>query len=113
MDRSYGTILLVFTMAMILAVAGCSKETSPPPEGSTHQHEHGAMTEVDKDTVTKSQTTCPVMGGEIDRNIYADYEGKRVYFCYPACLGEFKKNPEKYVKKLEDEGVILEKVPTT
>jgi YHS domain-containing protein len=58
----------------------------------------------------KSQTTCPVMGGKINKAVYADHEGKRVYFCSGGCIDEFKKDPEKYVKKLEDQGVMLEKV---
>jgi len=59
----------------------------------------------------KSQTTCPVMGGNIDKNIYADYQGKRIYFCCKGCDEEFKKNPEKYLKKLEVEGVTPEAAP--
>jgi YHS domain-containing protein len=57
------------------------------------------------------QTTCPVMGGKINKDIYTDYEGKRVYFCCQSCVEQFKKDPAKYVKKLEDEGVTLEKTP--
>ncbi len=58
----------------------------------------------------KPQTTCPVMGGAIDKNIYLDYQGQRIYFCCPACIPEFKKDPAKYVKKLEAQGVQLEPV---
>jgi YHS domain-containing protein len=47
------------------------------------------------------QTTCPVMGGDINKDIYADHAGKRVYFCCPMCDRPFKKNPEKYLKKLK------------
>ena len=53
----------------------------------------------------KAQTTCPVMGGKINKKYYADYQGKRVYFCCPACIGTFKKDPAKYLKKLDAEGV--------
>ena len=60
---------------------------------------------------SKQQTTCPVMGGEINKEIYTDYEGKRVYFCCKGCIGEFKKDPAKHIKKLEEEGVAIEKVP--
>ena len=60
---------------------------------------------------SKPQTICPVMGGKINKEIYADYEGKRVYFCCKGCIGEFKKDPAKHIKKLEEEGVALEKVP--
>ena len=59
----------------------------------------------------KPQTMCPVMGGEIDKKYYADHEGKRVYFCCPACKAPFEKDPHKYIEKLEAEGVELEDVP--
>jgi YHS domain-containing protein len=60
---------------------------------------------------TKAQTTCPVMGGKINKEIFADHDGKRVYFCCKACVAEFNKDPAKYIKKLEDQGVTLEKAP--
>jgi YHS domain-containing protein len=59
----------------------------------------------------EEQTKCPVMGYTINKKIYADYQGKRVYFCCGSCISEFKKDPEKYIKKLEDQGVELEQVP--
>ena len=59
----------------------------------------------------KSQTTCPVLGGNIDKNVYVDYQGKRIYFCCPGCDKEFMKDPEKYMKKLQDEGVTPETAP--
>ena len=59
----------------------------------------------------KAQTTCPIMGGKIDKKVYTDYKGKRVYFCCPGCISEFKKDPEKHIKVLEDQGVTLEKTP--
>ena len=61
--------------------------------------------------LAKEQTNCPVMGGKIDKTIYADHDGKRVYFCCSGCVAPFKKEPEKYIKQLEAEGVELAKVP--
>ena len=58
-----------------------------------------------------AQSTCPVMNGKIDKKIFADYKGKRIYFCCTGCLEEFKKDPEKYLKKMEAEGVTAEKAP--
>lgn len=57
------------------------------------------------------QVNCPVMGGKIDKKVYTDYQGKRVYFCCSSCRDEFQKDPEKYIKKLEDDGITLEKAP--
>jgi YHS domain-containing protein len=65
-----------------------------------------------KEAETKPQTTCPIMGGKIVKSVYSDYEGKRIYFCCGGCPGTFEKDPAKYIKKLEDAGVTLEKVPT-
>jgi YHS domain-containing protein len=59
----------------------------------------------------KPQTTCPVLGGNVTKQVYVDYKGKRIYFCCAGCEGEFNKDPEKYIKKLEEQGVTLEKAP--
>jgi YHS domain-containing protein len=57
-----------------------------------------------------AQTTCPVMGGKIVKSLYADHDGKRVYFCCGGCDSRFKRAPEKYIRKLEEQGVTIEKV---
>jgi YHS domain-containing protein len=59
----------------------------------------------------KPQTVCPVLGGNIDKQVYADYKGKRIYFCCKGCDAEFKKDPEKYLKKMQEEGVTPEPSP--
>jgi YHS domain-containing protein len=62
-------------------------------------------------TAGKPQTVCPVLGGNINKQYYADYKGKRIYFCCAGCDQEFLKNPEKYMQKLEEQGVELEPSP--
>ncbi len=59
----------------------------------------------------KAQEVCPVMGGKINKDIYTDYQGMRVYFCCPVCVDMFKKDPESYLKKMKEAGVTPEKVP--
>ena len=61
----------------------------------------------------KPQTLCPVLGGNVDKKVYVDYQGKRIYFCCQGCDAEFKKDPEKYLKKLQEQGITLEKCPET
>jgi YHS domain-containing protein len=60
----------------------------------------------------QAQTKCPVLGGNVDKNVYADYKGYRYYFCCKGCDAEFKKNPEKYIEKMKAEGITPEKIPT-
>jgi YHS domain-containing protein len=93
--RSLGAV----TMGLVFSLAAVAAEGDKP------QANDGEKKEV------KVQTTCPVMGGKIDKEIFTDYDGKRIYFCCKGCPPEFAKDPAKYVKKLEDEGVTLEKVP--
>lgn len=57
-----------------------------------------------------AQTTCPVMGGTINKELYADHNGERVYFCCMACPPQFAKDPEKYIKKLKTMGQDPEKI---
>ena len=63
-------------------------------------------------TKGQPQTKCPVLAGNVDKNIYADYKGHRYYFCCKGCDEEFKKNPEKYVEKMKAAGITPEKTPT-
>ncbi len=58
-----------------------------------------------------SQTTCPIMGGEVNKELFVDVEGKRIYVCCPYCIGEIEKDPVKYIKALEDAGQVLEDAP--
>lgn len=59
----------------------------------------------------KPQTSCPVYGGDIDKSLYADVNGKRIYVCCSACIAEVKKDPDKYIKKLESMGQGVEAIP--
>ncbi len=59
----------------------------------------------------KFQTTCPVMGGVVDKKLFVDAEGKRIYLCCEGCIAPVKKDPKKYIAKLEADGVTLEKTP--
>jgi YHS domain-containing protein len=58
----------------------------------------------------KPQTTCPVQGDPIDKNLYVDYNGKRIYVCCKGCLAEVTKDPEKQIKKLASMGQSVETI---
>jgi len=60
---------------------------------------------------SKEQAICPVMGGKVNKEIYVDHGGKRVYLCCAMCIDMFKKDPEKYLKKMKEEGVDPSAIP--
>ena len=82
-----------------------------------HAHNHGEELNAshsadESDKEIKLQTTCPVMGGKIDKNQYVDHDGKRIYICCKGCEAPLKQDPEKYIQKLEGEGVTVAKLQT-
>lgn len=57
------------------------------------------------------QTTCPVMDGKrINDGRYVDYHGYRIYVCCGPCVKAVRKEPEKYLRKLLAQGVLIENV---
>jgi YHS domain-containing protein len=80
----------------LIMVNGCKKdEPTATNQMQGHEgHDHGAMME-------EEQTTCPVMeGNPINKALFVEYKGKKVYFCCPGCEDKFNAEPEKYVAKL-------------
>ena len=58
------------------------------------------------------QTTCPVMkGSPVNKSLYVDAEGYRIYVCCGGCIDAVKADPAKYIAQLKAEGVELEKTP--
>jgi hypothetical protein len=51
-------------------------------------------------------------GKLVNRRIYTDYEGKRIYFCCPNSRDDFLKDPEKYINKFKELGITLQDAPT-
>jgi YHS domain-containing protein len=50
-----------------------------------------------------AQKTCPVMGNPINPKVYVDYKGRRIYFCCNMCPPVFNKDPEKYIKIVDEQ----------
>jgi len=70
----------------------------------------GAVNVYSDDVKVKAQETCPVMGGKIIKTQYVDHDGKRIYVCCKGCIAPIQKDPAKYIKALEADGVTLERV---
>ena len=59
----------------------------------------------------KPQSTCPVMGGKVNRNIYADVNGYRIYVCCAGCVSKIEEEPDTYIQKIKDAGETPAKAP--
>jgi len=81
--------LIIFFLAGVFLLTGCKKKSEPAPVEVKEAVESVA-----------EQTICPVMEGAINKDIYTEYKGKKVYFCCPGCKSKFEEEPEKYLAKL-------------
>lgn len=103
------------SVALILFVmsgAGCNNQkagsANPAAKSMSGDHDHsahdhgaaghepaaGAAEQV-------AQKLCPVMDDEIDSQIFTMHNGRKVYFCCDDCIAKFKKDPAKYLAKLD------------
>ncbi len=78
----------------VFALTGCNGEPAvDAPE----------VAEAEVEDAIEDQQYCPVMDGmEIDRDLYVDHDGKRVYFCCAGCIPAFEQDPGKYMEKLHE-----------
>jgi YHS domain-containing protein len=58
-----------------------------------------------REAVEVGNKICPVMNNPIDekKKVTYEYEGKVYSFCCAGCVEEFKKDPGKYIQKIEEE----------
>jgi len=82
--------LVTFFLAGVFLFTGCKKKSEPAAPAET------------KEVVSQAieQKICPVMEGPINKEIYIEYKGKKVYFCCAGCKEKFEKDPDKYLSKL-------------
>lgn len=60
----------------------------------------------------KPQTTCPIMAGSaIDKDLYVDVNGKRIYVCCKGCIEPIRKDPQAALAALAKAGQAAEDTP--
>jgi len=102
------SILAVLLAAVLAMLNGCKKSEPQTMAGhEEHQHampmaEPAKAVEAAKTAIAEAivQKKCPIMGGPIDKTVFTEYRGKKVYFCCPDCKPKFEANPEQYIAKL-------------
>jgi len=111
-----GAVLVVLLLAQGCKDEPASQQSSTqslsPDHPTGHEHPKAADTvaaaaeeTAEKATATAAaaveQTTCPVMAGNpINKDLFVEYEGKKVYFCCKGCEDAFLADPAKYIAKL-------------
>lgn len=90
-------ISLLATLAFGAVVAADSTKVATTPVTPPKQH---------------PQEVCPVMGEKINKKMYSDVQGQRVYFCCAMCKPKFKADPDSFFQKAAADGVVFENVQT-
>jgi len=106
----YVMMATVATVGVLVLSSGCQKDKPMTGTQAVHTGSQAAAPAPVKHEATSppaqpatqlaEQTTCPVMGGPIDKNVFTEYQGKKVYFCCAGCVDKFKADPGKYISKL-------------
>ena len=76
-------LVSVIALSMLFIVSACEKKTEKA--GCTDHKHHSASAHH-----AKAQTVCPVMGEKINKELFVDVDGKRIYVCCDGCIAEVK-----------------------
>ncbi len=82
------------------ALANISSDADSAVVQSALAQDHASVDQVQAAVAPAEQTTCPVRGDPIDKSVFTEYQGKKVYFCCNSCIAEFQKDPQKYIARL-------------
>ena len=105
MRKVLPVVLILSLMGMGLMTVSCAKEEKSPKKAEeVAPNDAGSQ-------APKTQTTDAFSGQPINKSIYADYMGKRIYFCCGESRRQFNNDPEKYIKKFQELGITLEDAP--
>ena len=89
-SRSAG-IIMSLCIILLFSMAAPGQSQTCANCSSSHAC---AASKVTENQETGSQEVCPVMGGKINKEVYIDYHGKRIYFCCAGCEETFLKDPQ-------------------
>ena len=94
------------TVVMTAAVIGMALHGGSGTAFAHDGHDHDAAISRTGSTETANKgELCPVSGEEVDAKggIAYEYKGKVYHFCCASCVADFKKDPEKFIRKMKGE----------
>lgn len=98
------------------AESGCGKAAvaaAAETEKAVAQSEQ-AVAQTEKavaEVAAKAQAVCAVCGNPMNKEIFSDVDGKRVYFCCAECKAKFDADPKTYLEKMQKDGITPEAIP--
>ena len=99
--------LMCLLIVGLMVFVGCKKKEEPAGSSATQtlakqaaEKQTEAKEAIESAVAAIEQTECPVMGGAINKDIFVEYQGQKVYFCCEPCKEKFTKAPEQYLAKL-------------
>ena len=109
--QSLFTIGMFILFLSVAAFAQEQKKTMEKMEKKTADHSKCVdSTKCDSKGTASAEVeiwnkVCPVMGEDVDKQVQtAEYKGKTIGFCCKGCVAKFKKDTEKYMKNLSEDG---------
>lgn len=104
MNRFHQFILLACICAAVITNISCTKSEPDRPKS-------GSVPSGTSLSTSKIQTVDAVSGKPINRAVFTDHQGKRIYFCCDQSRLDFRNNPKKYLDEFAKQGVALENTP--
>lgn len=102
--RNILTVLLFVALTSSINFAQHHEKTDSSKMKKMEMHEH-KMDSTKSEHAQVWNKVCPVMGEEVDEEAPTfEYKGKIYGFCCPGCDKKFKKDPERYIKNLSEDG---------
>ena len=87
------------------------KAVTPSPSSPVPSVSQIPSTEI-KGTPGQPQTVDVISGKPVNRMVYTDYDGERLYFCCDESKKAVQKNAQWYLQQIREKGIVLDRVPS-
>lgn len=106
MKKFFFLSIVFFAVAGFTAYAQEAPDTTKKHGEECHHDMQDTVKKVSEEVPTTAwNTVCPVMGKKVNPKVKLEvYNGKAYGFCCAGCDAKFAKDPEKYVKNLNEDG---------